>query len=491
MAASSSRDNRSPSTRKMGDRSAPGQFFMAFNLGRYYPSLYVGKGNQAKVTEYFQENFMENCAWDIFVLMDPKGKRDPISLIPSVQFRRFLDKANQDLGTRLAIPNGPLESGNLRDLFFFAFRGTETTRPRYLGQMDSYTKLKWLEAQAYGLPQENYGLLSLGILALHEDTFDNIAKSWKPVQVKDKKKEDAALRRAQRQKASGRMVKRLQVYLGLRNKVAIKASPWSPGAIAANWTHDMTVPFKSAESVRFVCVDIEAWERDHRIVTEVGLAVLDRDDTMQQPPGRNAQNWFRLIKAHHFVIEEYTHLKNTRYVKGCPEKFEFGQSKTVSLDAINRTIGAIIGDNTTKDQRPVILVGHDLHSDMKYMKSLCYNIWRYKRFIDEIDTKDMHQRMVKGANGRSLTNVCGDLGLQCKYPHNAGNDAVYTLRAMIVMAVKMMTNQIKRNEQGPRQDEWSDGDVDDGGEGQVSPEPKDENPRASNMVSMMNTLTLG
>jgi hypothetical protein len=84
------------------------------------------------------------------------------------------------------------------------------------------------------------------------------------------------------------------------------------------------VPFKPRESVRFVCIDVEAYERDTTLVTEVGLAVLDTEDIIDIPPGDRGKDWFPLVQAYHFRIEERCQMVNSEFVSGCPEAFDFG-----------------------------------------------------------------------------------------------------------------------------------------------------------------------
>lgn len=62
-------------------------------------------------------------------------------------------------------------------------------------------------------------------------------------------------------------------------------------------------------------------------------------------------------------------------------------------------------------------------------------MWDLDKFMDEIDTKDMFQRVQCSSDGRSLEFVCSELGIPGRNFHNAGNDAMYTIRAMIAMAV--------------------------------------------------------
>jgi hypothetical protein len=74
----------------------------------------------------------------------------------------------------------------------------------------------------------------------------------------------------------------------------------------------------------FICVDIEAYEKDHKIITEIGIATLDTEDLKAIAPGKDGVNWRKAIRARHFRILEYKHLQNRDFVHGCAEYFQFG-----------------------------------------------------------------------------------------------------------------------------------------------------------------------
>lgn len=82
------------------------------------------------------------------------------------------------------------------------------------------------------------------------------------------------------------------------------------------------------------------------------------------------------------------------------------------------------------------MVGHDIGCDLKYLLRVGYNIWRVPQFVDEVDTKLMFQRVQQLPQGRSLESICDQLEIPGRNFHNAGNDAVYTLRAMIAIALR-------------------------------------------------------
>lgn len=59
-------------------------------------------------------------------------------------------------------------------------------------------------------------------------------------------------------------------------------------------------------------------------VTEIGLAILDTENIEEVPPGENGKNWLSYIEAHHLRINEYKSIVNSRYIRGCPDAFNFG-----------------------------------------------------------------------------------------------------------------------------------------------------------------------
>lgn len=110
-------------------------------------------------------------------------------------------------------------------------------------------------------------------------------------------------------------------------------SPKSGGAVQLATLHPTTPDivdvsqhplFDPEKSVIFISVDVESFERDHNLITEIGIATLDTADLATVSPGNGGSNWMSLIRARHFRIKEYEHLKNHEFVHGCAENFQFG-----------------------------------------------------------------------------------------------------------------------------------------------------------------------
>ncbi|KAI5956007.1 hypothetical protein KGF57_003493 [Candida theae] len=157
-----------------------------------------------------------------------------------------------------------------------------------------------------------------------------------------------------------------------------------------------------------VAVDCEAYEHGHHNITEIGIAVL------KPSPALLPQ-----IEATHIIIDEHLHKRNSKYVPDNKDKFLHGKSYIMKeKDAI-----AVLKKVLMKYLAPDgILVGHSISSEIKYFKSLGIEL---PSVVKKLDTLKLHQ--VGRSNGGSLGGCLKLLGLPCRYLHNAGNDAYYTL----------------------------------------------------------------
>lgn len=85
-------------------------------------------------------------------------------------------------------------------------------------------------------------------------------------------------------------------------------------------------------------------------------------------------------------------------------------------------------------KRNVVLVAHGLSNDDEYLTTLGFNLKQASNLTRHVDT----QRIAGGSKKKSigLRRLLDKLGVQHQGLHNGGNDAAYTLQALIVMAVK-------------------------------------------------------
>lgn len=73
---------------------------------------------------------------------------------------------------------------------------------------------------------------------------------------------------------------------------------------------------------------------------------------------------------------------------------------------------------------------------MRYLQVLGFDIHDIENFAEVVDTRNMHQYIQRARNPAKLETVLTGLGLLYRNLHNAGNDAVFTMQAMVGLAIK-------------------------------------------------------
>lgn len=86
------------------------------------------------------------------------------------------------------------------------------------------------------------------------------------------------------------------------------------------------------------------------------------------------------------------------------------------------------------NSRRIVLVGHDINQDVVYLESMGFDVRNETQRIDTIDSQVLHQAWMQSDNSRALATVLDALSFEYSFLHNAGNDAVHTLRAAIGLA---------------------------------------------------------
>lgn len=302
---------------KEGDKASDQMAFVPWKFLVRYPEMYVGKANNPLVAPYFEEAALfQNNHWDFFYLFEPDERVEyPFLLVPTRQLDALLRRINKQHNIHLTIPGG----GN-QSKFYRRFGSLGTPLPRYLGRTsDAATYKRLLDVTPLPEPDDDLTKLT----QFQRDDFEEIVRkckeSWHEDSTKGKnRKKKKAVERLENRKDWGHQTKRVQRYMGLREKSTPNAEK-----LTALDVKDV-VPFENEGNVVFICVDVETYEKSPGLVTELGFAILDTQDLVGVPPGEGGQDWFKLIQARHLRIEEYSYIKNTEYVAGCPESFVFG-----------------------------------------------------------------------------------------------------------------------------------------------------------------------
>lgn len=92
-------------------------------------------------------------------------------------------------------------------------------------------------------------------------------------------------------------------------------------------------------------------------------------------------------------------------------------------------MGSIAGRN-------LILVGHDVGTDVNYLRKVGFDPLSLPNLREVVDTASMYRALTRETNPRKLGSVLETFDIPGWFLHNAGNDAVYTLQAMLGIAIK-------------------------------------------------------
>lgn len=395
--------------------------------------------------------------------------------MPAIEFQALLEDINEQLDLQVGFPQVPG--------FRVCFSDKGSPRARYLGQLTPEMELASMERMIPGLDfkenGENEVLDDRSFAAFKKKIEASIeAGKNKSKAAKEKKRNERVVQK----KGWCAQLKRTQRYLGVRPRRTVTENddplqrpdlPWEelekarrahqlaaglkiPGLDVAKPT---AYPFDL--DVVFMCVDVEAYEREHKAITEIGISSLDTRDLVGVPPGEGGTAWFSKIRSRHFRIREYSHLKNTEFVVGCADRFEkaFGTSEWILRDEAPKVIASCfrppfatrpwdactssqypsieeLQNGTThpkesafsssvmqrKDDQPkrnLILVGHDIKTDIGYLRDLGYDVSNLSNLLEAIDTADLYRAFKQEQQPRNLGHILLDLGLTGWNLHNA------------------------------------------------------------------------
>ena len=196
-------------------------------------------------------------------------------------------------------------------------------------------------------------------------------------------------------------------------------------------------------------VDFEAWDMDHRVITEFGWS------TLRWIGGEPVEDMGHLIVAKHRTYTNHFVPENRRVSRsvvpspssrpanvGC-QFYDFGQSEDVTMKQLKERIHNMIHSMATPG--PLFLVFHDNSQDIKYLRSPEIDApleglsFILPETCTEAETSDTPKVYVvdtselfaalegdSGGQKRALDRVCRLLQIKSTFTqhmHNAGNDA--------------------------------------------------------------------
>ncbi|CAL8576314.1 hypothetical protein XPA_002202 [Xanthoria parietina] len=391
----------------------------------------------------------------------------PLILVPATEVQDLFDDIKRELRLLVYFPKAEKEPG-----FLLSFKEEGIPRPRYLGRLDLDHSLDEMEARIPPYTDSDNGehrADDRSFAAFKKKMEAAIeATKQKSKNQRDRKKKE----RIGTKQAWCEQLKRAQCYLGVRPRSvpnmpnpmedpsisprelerAMKRYHSSKGVELPDLEVSEPAPFAFQDHVVFVCVDVEAYEKDHRPITEIGISTLDTHDLLGLPPGEYGKTWTKKIRSRHFRIKETAHLHNSEYVAGCADNFEpeFGVSEWISFKEAPQIIASCFRPpyshplghtnsdapvETDTPKRQLILVGHDIKMDIDYLQKLGYNVANLSNLIEALDTAELYRAWKHHQNPSKLGSILMEMEMIGWNLHNAGNDAAYTLQALLGIVI--------------------------------------------------------
>jgi len=373
--------------------------------------------------------------------------RKAITFIPLSQAQTLIDEVN----TTFPKLNWQFEPCNEADGLLLTFEDPNTEyRPRFLGCADNRSKFDFLVenidlpdfTNMDSSPQDRSKEAFREMMALAADA------------VKNKNKKNKGVRQERnilnRQTMSKQLIQ-AQRFLGLLPGEAMNPLPESIDPSVKVQNVEEPAPYPCDSDVIIIAIDVEAYEKAHHIITEVGVSTLDTRDLKGTAPGVNGQNWQQFVRARHFRINEHKAYVNDEYVHGCPERFEFGTSEMAGLQEMPSKLTRCFHEPFSKPgssdpegpihddpehRRNIVLLGHDVEQDVQYCHRLGFSVLGRGNLLSIMDTRAMYQAYTRDHSPRGLGSIMGDFDFSAWHLHNAGNDAVYTMWAMLAISVQ-------------------------------------------------------
>ena len=194
-------------------------------------------------------------------------------------------------------------------------------------------------------------------------------------------------------------------------------------------------PHPCDRDVVFICVDVEAYEENHSLITEIGISSLDTRTLSDSKPGYQGHNWMDLIHARHFRIRENDYLVNSKHLIGCPDKFEkeFGESEWISINDAAGIVASCFRAPFGKEPkavstnpeealpplRNIVLVGHNITADVDFLRRVGYDVKNLSNLLEVLDTADLYRALKQETQPSSLGSVVSNVGIDAWHLHNA------------------------------------------------------------------------
>ncbi|RMD42765.1 hypothetical protein DV735_g2384, partial [Chaetothyriales sp. CBS 134920] len=504
--------------------------FCRLALVAKFPYKYVKDSSNEISRQFFANQKFYQRTWDLYYLhpVQASASSQPILLLPYSQVKALLDEISATFNIDVSVPPAP---------FTLSFFDDGTPQPVFLGRTSCRADINELQdsipapSPGYGEPPANASEVLSQAFARFKIKVDKVPSSSR--KGKKGSKKIAENDRFLQSQDVNKQLRRVQRYFGLRPEPYRLQNPppglsWEDQSIFIQEEEKKaTTALEALDLAKasphdflgepiIVAIDVESYERAHELVTEVGVSTLDTLDLVGLEPGKNGEVWMQKIRSRHFRIKGREIYINKDFCIGDGNAFDFGQSEWIDLDKIGDAIdscfewpfSALCIYSSAQEQkgareRRILLVGHALHADLAYLSKLNSAVFSAPReltttmqlssqeqlttsdpralkgaricdrVIECLDTSKLYKGLMHEDNIRSLVSIMVEVDRPASNPHNSGNDARYTLEALVGIAIKsrLMDDAAEAQESKPDNlgdsvGQWplmADGALNDGG----------------------------
>lgn len=171
-------------------------------------------------------------------------------------------------------------------------------------------------------------------------------------------------------------------------------------------------------------VDIEAFERQTKLVTEIGISIYDpilNLNSINPNP----------INLHIIIKYKNKLLLNGKFIQDHHDRYLCGNSIVMEKENAAKFIQILV--NYYFIERPKLgfetaIVGHSVSGDISWLKSMNINLPTNPLILD---TFNIYSTSYKYSSGKNLGMILRRLNIPHSFLHNAGNDSFFTLMVLL------------------------------------------------------------
>ena len=180
------------------------------------------------------------------------------------------------------------------------------------------------------------------------------------------------------------------------------------------------------DDIIFVAIDFEYCQNikhdpSQNLNSQVGIAVLDSRHLISSPPRK-------AISTYNFATG------SPSYCAATAKKYLFGETVAINQREIPSRLESLIPRT-----RNIVLVGHAFWNEWKVLRRFNFDL--QTSVVGILDTDQIASTMSQWGSMR-LGSLLSDLDCPFQHLHTAGNDAYFTLRALLMLAIRGCPDEV-------------------------------------------------